>query len=201
MLLSLLASVLLTVSPTEAKGTILVPDFEETPIAEATHLFDARVAAGDHVVLFKIDSHGGDVELGQDFIHHIREVKNATGVHVLCLVSWKAYSMGFLFLQGACDERYAEQDAVLMAHGVATGAQGKADNIASAAAAMEALNDSGAAWCAKRMGITKAAYRAHTDHTDWWMSADKALELHAIDGILYGVDVPPPFKAGGTDAP
>src|SRR5690349_3944831 len=103
----LLASLVASASPSDAKGTIKVADFDESSVAESTRLFDERVKAGDKTILFEISSHSGQVELGMDFIHHVREVKRTSGINVLCVVNWKAYSMGFFFLQGACDQRLA----------------------------------------------------------------------------------------------
>lgn len=182
-------------SPSDAKGSIKISDFDEANTTESQRIFDERVAAGDKTVLFEIDSHGGEVEAGMDLIHHIREEKRThPGLQVVCVINWKAYSMGFFFLQGACDQRLATVDATLMTHEVAGGVQGKADQFANAAATLEALNDSFASLCAQRMKISKEEYRRHVAHNDWWMSADAALKLNAIDGITDDLELPPPFE-------
>lgn len=190
---ALVLSAFLAVSPSDAKGTIPIGDFDGSGIRTAQELFDMRIAAHDPVILFQIDSHGGLYEAGTDFAHHVRQTKGSAVV--LCVVNWKAYSMGFLFLEYACDQRIMTSDAMLMAHGVGAAAQGNQDEIQNQLNAARAMNDSIAEWVSNRLNMSKAEYLSHTAHNEWWMSSEEALRAHAIDSVVSNLSMPAVFPS------
>lgn len=165
-------------------GSIPVGDFNDEALGPIQKKFDERVEAGDTQIYFRIDSNGGAVDPGMDLINHIKDAKQRYGLKVNCQVEYKAYSMGFIFLQAVCDSRIAASDAMLMTHSVAGSVQhAHADGFADALADLEAHNAMAAAICAPRLGLTESAYRAKVDHNEWWMGAKAALKAHAVDSI------------------
>jgi ATP-dependent protease ClpP protease subunit len=188
-------------APAKPAGSIEVGDFDEKTLEPVQSRFDELVKRGDKVLLFRVNSNGGEINAGMDLIQHIRDAKREHGLRVECVVDVKAYSMGFYFLQAACDDRWMSRGSLLMAHGGATGAQGKIDQLKSTISALEAMNDMLFGWAADRMKMPKAAFKTHVDHSDWWMSPDQAVAMGAADKIVDPLTLPAPLKLDEPASP
>lgn len=174
-------------------GLIPVGDIDADTLPPIQKKFDELVAAGEKTILFRINSFGGAVFAGMDFIQHVEDAARAHGVKIQCVVDSRAMSMGAVFLETFCEERLMTRRSMLMFHGAATQARGKQDDIESAASEMRAMNDAIANACSARMSITADEYKAHVAHQDWFMAADEALRLGAVDGFVSPTELPAPY--------
>lgn len=174
---------------------IEVEDIDADGLKPARRMFDQRVRAGDRDLWFRLDSYGGNVLDGNDFIQHVGDAKKAHGLQVHCVVDTKAYSMAFVFLQSFCDERLMTKRSTLLAHSGKTASKGTVEELESDAQFLAALNTAMATVCAERMGMPLAEYRAKTSGSrDWTMAYDDALAAHAVDGVIRPEDVPAPYE-------
>lgn len=135
-----------------------------------------RSARDADVVVVQIDSPGGDLDASEKIFRAIKESHRK----VVCVVDHLGASGAFLVLQG-CDVRVMTKAAMLMVHDsyYTEPAPGDPDG-----KALEALNRILAdVWCARlKVGVGRcySQYRGH----DWWMSADDALEVGAVDQVV-----------------
>lgn len=74
-----------------------------------------------------------------------------------------------------------------MAHEASSGAQGKERDLQSAADMLRVLRKAMAAHEARRLHMTPAEFDARIHETDWWMDADEALEIGAVDSVAPSV--------------
>lgn len=176
----------------KAQGIIEIGDVDDRSMAYVLGKVQERVAAGDRVVMLRIDSFGGSVFAGLDFIKNMDEVRKR-GVRVECVVDSKAMSMGFVILQSVCDRRLMTRRSVLLAHEAASKIEGNATELESEAAFLRALSKALAGVCADRMGMTLADFEARIAGRDWVMASDEALAVHAVDGLVNALDLPPAF--------
>lgn len=167
--------------------------FSAQDLAPVRRKFAERVAAGDKVINFRINSFGGSVFDGLDLIQQVTDAR-ARGVWVRCVVDTKAMSMGFVFLQTACDDRMMTPRAVLLTHNGSTGAQGTVDDLEEAMQMVRALNDAMARVCAARMGMPLERYKAKIRRHAWTMSADEALAVRAVDRVVDPLLLPPSYS-------
>jgi ATP-dependent protease ClpP protease subunit len=167
-----------------AAGMIEIGAVTAEDLAPAKAKFDELVKAGDKTVLFRINSFGGSVFEGIDFLQYIENTKKTQGIHVQCVVDTKAMSMGFVFLQSFCDERLMTKRSVLLAHNSSTRLQGTAEEIEKALKFSRALDAALAEICAKRLHMSVAAYKKKIAHNDWTFGWEEALKVGAIDGTV-----------------
>ncbi len=178
-------------APPPSGGMIRVQDFTTEDLAGPQSLFDALVYSGEKHVTFNIDSYGGSIFAGFEFIKHVESFKKQHGVTTTCIVDVKAYSMGFAFLQsGACDERLMTKRSTLLAHGGSTRLQGNAEDLKSGLAFLQNLDRALAEMIAGRMGMPVANYLARVKGTDWTMSWADAVGFNAVDGTIDAKDLP-----------
>lgn len=175
-------------------GLIPIEDIDSMTLPGIRASFDSRVDAGDKVVLFRINSFGGEVFAGMDFIQHVEDAKHAHDLHIQCVVDSRAMSMGAAFLESFCDERLMTRRSMIMFHGAATAVKGKQDDIESELSEVRAMNESLGNMCAARMNISREEYAAHTAHQNWFLAADEALKVGAIDGFVSADDLPAPWN-------
>lgn len=175
---------------TAAGGMIEIGDVTEENIALSQARFDERVALGDKTILFRINSFGGSVYTGLDFIQHVEQVKKAFGLRVQCVVDVKAMSMGFVFLQSFCDERYMTKRAVLLAHNTSATAKGTALDLLNEAEFLRALDKSLASICSRRLAISFEDYVTKVEGKDWTMAWEEALAVGAIDSVVDSESLP-----------
>ncbi len=162
---------------------------EEVTNKNATLVFEQlkkHFEHGDRHFYLRIDSLGGDLDVGNGLIVGINELKKQ-GAHLTCLVDQKAESMAFVILQAVCDVRIGTKNAVFMAHNghFAPSADGgiqdvKSENINWLAV----LNESMALTCANRLDLSLTEYKSRIADKDWIIVGKEALRENIIDLML-----------------
>jgi ATP-dependent protease ClpP protease subunit len=104
-----------------------------------------------------------------------------------CVVDGSAFSAGFFILQ-QCKTRLMTVGSKVMVHeAVALGA-GSAEEHLATAIKLTTMNDAMALIQCARMTISveecRGHYRGKTGSEGWFMRADEALEVGAVDGVL-----------------
>lgn len=130
-------------------------------------------------VLIEINSPGGEVDAG----FAIAKAIERSPIPVICVVDGQAASMMFYILQ-SCTVRAATPRAELMMHGVTLIGAVRASNVSVLAKRIDVSNKAMIAQVAARMKITKEDIAAKISAGDWWMDAEEALEVGAIDTII-----------------
>jgi ATP-dependent protease ClpP protease subunit len=179
-------------------GMIDVLDVASSDLAPAQKKFDELVAGGDKVVMFRINSFGGSVFEGMQFIQHVEDAKRANGVHVMCVVDFKAMSMGFAFMQSFCDDRLMTKRSVLLAHNSSSGVKGNAIEQEEQLQISRALDAALAEVCAARLKMSVADYKAKIAFHAWTMAWEEAMAAGAVDNTIDQSMLPAPYK---LDAP
>lgn len=183
--------------------SIQIEDFDEAALAPAKSKVQQRIAAGDRELFLRINSYGGSIFAGNDFIQFVSDQKKLYGVKVTCIVDSRAYSMGFVTLQSsACDERWMTESSTLLAHNGYSRTSGGVEQIESDAQMLKALNESMAKVCAKRLGMPLEDYKKKIDGgRDWTMASEEAKTVNAVDRVVQSEDVPPPFTLEAAKSP
>ena len=130
----------------------------------------------DYVVLV-IDSPGG-------FLGSAREISRIIESHpqrLVCLVDGLAASGAYYLLQ-SCQMRLMTHRSNLMLH-EAFGAKADADS-ESEKAALTAINLAMSYQQCHRLKIKTTECHARYSGREWWLTADKALEVGAVDGLV-----------------
>lgn len=147
--------------------------------------FDAFVksAKANNVNLINvtINSPGGEVDSGWSII----KILDKSNITFACTVDHQAYSMAFAILQ-SCQERYATVTSTLMSHQIKVSIKGRMSeqDFQDAADMVKANNQALANQCSKRLKITQQEYLSKVNNREWWLSANQALEVGAIDRIV-----------------
>jgi ATP-dependent protease ClpP protease subunit len=172
-------------------GMIEIRDINSADLYGPKTKMDELVKAGEKTLMFQINSYGGSIFQGWDFIQAVEQHKKKAKVKVVCAVDVKAYSMGFAFLQSFCDERLMTKRSTLLAHNGSTQVSGTSEDLENELQFMRALDIALAATCAKRLHMTPEEYAAKTKGKDWTMSWEEALKAGAVDGTVDEDDLPP----------
>lgn len=134
-------------------------------------------------LLLVIDSPGGYVSAGLELIKSMQNAQRA-GTHVTCVVEHMAASMAAVILE-SCDARFADSRAAILFHTVSVSeAEGNAWDLERLAQKMRALNHRLAILITGRMFISIQEYEEIVADYDWWLSANEALAVGALDGVL-----------------
>lgn len=175
---------------------IQVGAFDEAHLKPALDKFNERVAAGDKKILFKVNSNGGSLFEGMEFIQTMEDVKKSTpGLIVECTVDWRASSMGFLFLQSeVCDQRFMTKRSFLLAHNGSTSAEGGVEELQQAANRLRTFNKAMAEIGSKRLKISKEEYLSKISRMDWTMDWTEALRVGAVDAVKDSKTLPACYK-------
>lgn len=160
-----------------------IGDFDDEGLMAMYAGLIERLEAGDKVIYFRINSFGGSIFGGLDYMRVVNDVRKA-GIRTVCVVDTRAYSMGAVFLEGACDERYLTKRSTLLFHNGSTEAAGNANDLREAVALLDALNRSMALVVAGRLGMALDEYEARIAKHSWILAADEALAVGAVDGVV-----------------
>lgn len=164
-----------------------VGDFDDEGLGAARASLAGHLAAlpetGPRVLTFRVNSWGGSVYDGLDFVREVNDLRHL-GIRTVCVVDNRAMSMAFLFLQAACDERLAVPWAILLAHQVRGGAKGGAADLASEALHLAAINRAMALTISRRLGWPIEQYEELVRFGDWTLAADEAIAVGALDGYV-----------------
>jgi ATP-dependent protease ClpP protease subunit len=176
-------------------GAVSIPvtEFDAAFLNPAADKFDELVDEGETKIWLQIDSFGGSIFDGMDFIKRIEDAKKRNpGVKTVCAVDVKAYSMGWALLQsGACDERVMTKRSTLLAHNASGGTKGTADQMEEDAELVRELSNALAEMCAARLKISVDEYKAKIDRRAWTFGWEKAVEIGGVDRVVDPSDIPP----------
>jgi ATP-dependent protease ClpP protease subunit len=185
-------------SPTQAEIPKPVPDCGGGRYCVPSYVFNATVdtdSVRDAVcwleqakklnpkaILFELNTKGGGVDQG---FRLIRALENAM-VPVYCVAEHEVVSEGFAILQ-ACSTRLMTRRTQLMTHQPYIPALSGAQHVEDLENALQDLRTTVSAHaeqCARRLKISRAEYDAKVSNKqDWFMDADEALKVGAIDVI------------------
>lgn len=172
----------------EERGAIDVGDFtvEETEkIYQHTLAFARR---GDKVINYHINSFGGLIYPGTELIQRIGDLRAQYGFTTICDVGFRAYSMGFIFLNSdACDFRRGEVHSTLMIHK----GSGPDESEPDSAALMKATNAGVAELICAKAGCDPKKLLKRMEQGAWFMSAEEAIKNNFLDGIREEKREPP----------
>lgn len=161
-----------------------VGDFDAT-LDAVKEDFERRVAEGQTHIDIRINSFGGSIIRGLDFIQALEDVKREHKVTVTCLVDSRAYSMGFVFLQSdVCDWRAMTKRSTLLAHNGSTKSQGNGNQLDEDTEFLKALDVAMAEIAGRRLKIGVAGYRKKIEKRAWTMAWSEALQVGAVDEVL-----------------
>jgi ATP-dependent protease ClpP protease subunit len=134
------------------------------------------------VVLFKIDSPGGDVGVGLAFIDLMRAAQaKGSVIHCTIPAGGMAASMAAVIFE-QCDVRTMKRGAALMFHTVSvSGVGGNQWDLERLTRQMASWNKQLAILAVAKMRITLSEYEERTHDFDWWLDRDEAAEVGAAD--------------------
>jgi len=130
-------------------------------------------------IFVEINSEGGEVEAG----FALAKAIEASPVPVICIVDGQAASMAFYILQ-SCDVRAMTPRSSLMMHQVTLVGAMKASTIKALQKQIDTYNKAMVGQCAAKMKLPATEIADKIAAGDWWMAADEALEVGAVDSII-----------------
>ena len=135
----------------------------------------------DKVIDMAINSGGGGVHLGLEFVEEMKSLK-AKGYKINCYVR-NAYSMGFIILQ-YCDHRIGSENSTYMHHlvQVGFGRPKRSEHNKKLFKALDFFDKLVLDEIAKRIGIDPKKFFEIYKEDKWW-NAKEALEAGIIDEI------------------
>lgn len=175
----------------DLEGAILLESIDEKTVPMVALKLDSLISRGAKTITIKINSNGGGVEEGLALIQLLEE-KIKGGVHVRCVVDFKARSMAFIFLQSAaCQERLATKRSMFLAHEPSLGhIEGSRARLRMAAQYLDVLSDSVADIVGSRLKMGIESYKQKIANGDWIFNYNEALAEGAIDGEITPDKIP-----------
>lgn len=128
-----------------------------------------------------LNSPGGDVLHGLALYDDLIALRDQ-GHHITITVRGMAASMGGILLQ-AGDERVVGKNSHILIHEISTGAVGKLSEIEDEAAFCEKLSKQLLEILAERSTLTPTQIKRRWRKTDWWITAEEAVEYGFADRI------------------
>jgi ATP-dependent protease ClpP protease subunit len=149
-----------------------------------------RLEAGDTSILLQLNSPGGSVYAGLDFIAVLDEL-HKSGIRIQCVVNTRAFSMAAVILQ-ACDDRYITPRSTILVHNASVSdVSGNAHELAEIVQILNALNKSMAQLVSARIGMPLAEYEERIRDGAWTMASGEALRVGMVDEVVNARDLPP----------
>jgi ATP-dependent protease ClpP protease subunit len=180
-----------TAAKVESAVSIPVIEFDENSLSAVYSKIKELVSTNKSITL-RIDSYGGSIFDGQDFISKVTALKRAEQFTVTCISTTRAISMGFVLLQSpVCDTRLMTKSAILLAHNGSTRTAGTVEQIQEDAELLKALNEAMAEMICARIKLSVEEYKAKIALKAWTMSWAEAVEVGAVDGTIELTAVPP----------
>ena len=122
-----------------------------------------------------LDTNGGSVEHGNKMLAEIQKYN-------LSCVAERAYSMGFVLLQG-CNKRYITPYGRIMQHQISYGIKNEKGKIDSYANFIDQVEDELANMQADKINMSVDAFRLKTMN-DWWLIGKNAVKHNCVDKIV-----------------
>lgn len=122
-----------------------------------------------------LDTNGGSVEHGNKMLAEIQKYN-------LSCVAERAYSMGFVLLQG-CNKRYITPYGRIMQHQISYGIKNEKGKIDSYANFIDQVEDELANMQADKINMSVDAFRLKTMN-DWWLIGKNAVKHNCVDNIV-----------------
>lgn len=177
-------------APAPSAATLFeLRDFTKATVDGLSDALKSVDAAGGEVWL-RLDSYGGSIHEGQRLMTALEGMKHA---RVTCVADQKAMSMAFYLMQShGCKQRLMTRRSVLMAHEPLMSSTGGNEHaLRDDADYLRALTSGFVASAAKRMHLSEDYVRAKITNRTWYMDADEAARVNAIDAFVEPEDLPP----------
>jgi ATP-dependent Clp protease protease subunit len=139
----------------------------------------ARVKGADIELI--LNSPGGSVQDGLALMDVIEAIK-ASGVKVTTVALGQAASMGGFLLQSGT-HRVMGKNARLLIHRISRIFGGSSSQLEDQEEHMRRLEAQALPLLAGRSKLTVEEIRARSEHRDWWLTAEEALELGFVDEV------------------
>jgi ATP-dependent protease ClpP protease subunit len=161
-----------------------IGDIDRGSLAYPALVLKVAAATGRDVVMV-IDSPGGSVYAGFDFVDSMRAAQ-AKGVTITCLIprGGMAASMAAYVLE-SCDRRYMHRQSMILFHSVSVSNPpgGTVDDVERFAREIRDVNTRLAIHIVGRLEVPMSYYLERT-RGDWWVGYEEALEIGAVDGVF-----------------
>jgi ATP-dependent protease ClpP protease subunit len=155
-------------------------DVDEETVGLARDFLANAAPLAPAYVVFRIDTHGGEIDEG----FHLARMLEDVPYPVVCLVDNEALSMGFFILQ-SCDTRLITPRGRLMAHEAryeklehVTGT-----DLQKLQGSLRTDDERLVQQVTRRLRVKSDEYRDLVRAKDWYMTAEDALRVGAVDGI------------------
>jgi ATP-dependent Clp protease protease subunit len=126
-----------------------------------------------------IDSPGGNVDSGLDFINNMNWYMFQQGKMINCIVK-SAYSMAFIILQH-CSNRYVMTSSTLMQHQMSlSNIKGPINNLMNYLSMIKSISNELDQKVSQRLNISVKEYRNKISN-DWWLTGNDAIESSVAD--------------------
>lgn len=162
---------------------IRVGDFDEQAVMMFSHLISEAHRTGQPLIPIVIDSNGGDVYALWSMV----DILDRATLPIATIIEGKAMSCGAaLFTCGTQGLRFVGPNATMMIHDVASGAEGKTEDIKVMAHESERLNKKLYSFMEKRINVRRGTLwrRVHDrGRSDWYLTPQEAVKLNIANHI------------------
>lgn len=162
---------------------IRVGDFDEQAVMMFSHLLSEAHRTGQPVIPIIIDSNGGDVYALWSMV----DILDRATLPIATIIEGKAMSCGAaLFTCGTQGLRFIGPNATMMIHDVASGVDGKTEDIKVIAHESERLNKKLYSFMEKRINVRRGTLwrRVHDrGRSDWYLTPQEAVKLNIANHI------------------
>jgi ATP-dependent protease ClpP protease subunit len=178
-------------APTDRPSMVELRDIDSAVVATAAEKLKKHADHGDKMLYLRINSNGGSVFAGLDFIQSVEELKKK-GAKLTCIVDTRAISMGFVILQAVCDVRLATPRALFLAHnGSLRTDGGRVDDMEEDVALLSIINETMAEICSEKIGMTLEEYKHKLhDKKSWSFGSKEAMRENVVDRLISPMDTP-----------
>jgi ATP-dependent protease ClpP protease subunit len=166
-------------------------EVNDASMAALALAIDSEVARGRKDVFLVLNSPGGTVSAGLDFIFAVEKYKQAKHITFTCAVDGMAASTAAVIFEAVCDQRLMTKRSLLLFHGARMGqAGGTQEQMEEAVETIRVLNEIMAALVAPRLGMTEPEFLERIHGRDWLLSWRDAEKRKAIDGVIEPAQLP-----------